>query len=231
VNSNIPTTDIDLPHHIQRTLLVQLRQHGPSSYQQLKPDGLEGNAYNYHLRLLKKAGLIVSKDSSYMLTSTGHLVTDAFSFEKKRLMLRPHVYTSLFVTSGSKVLLYQATRQPLRGTASLPSGKLHFGDSFAASIKREMRRRDLLNTYQMKECIALNACYTLQGAAVYHRPGFSWHVEYEGELRDRQTESGKTSWFELGSLPENCLPEVSEMAIRVTQNTSDPIDLIWALDR
>lgn len=227
---NIPTTDIDLSHHIQRLLLVRLRQEGPLSYQALKPDGLEGNAYNYHLRLLKKAGLITLSNSLYQLSSTGHLVADAFSFDKKRLMLRPHVYTSLFVTSGSKVLLYLATRQPLKGRMSLPSGKIHFGDSFTDSIKREMERRNLQGAYAAKEYVALNIRYTLDGAVAYHRPGFVWHIEYNGELVERQTESGKTSWFELNSLPQGCLPEVTEILHRVTEGATTPIDLTWKLD-
>jgi|GEM_PF-2217322 len=230
VAKNISTTDIDFSHHIQRTLLMQLRQDGPSTYQGLKPAGLEGNAYNYHLRLLKQAGLITVSDGIYQLTGTGYLVTDAFSFEKKRLMLRPHAYTSLFVTHGTMVLLYQATRHPMKGFLSLPSGKLHFGESFITSITKEMRRRNLSNHYCIKEYVAANICYTHSGAAVYHRPGFIWHIEYEGEPAERETESGRTSWFKQNDLPKNSLPEVTEMVMRITQHRTDPIDMTWELD-
>ncbi len=76
----LSTTSIDLSHHVQRDVLLQLRQNGALTYQALKPDGMEGNAYNYHLRLLRQANLIALEGGTYDLTHTGHLVSDAYSF-------------------------------------------------------------------------------------------------------------------------------------------------------
>ena len=197
MNRHIATSDIDITHHIQRRTLLQLRQGGAKTYAQLKPDGLEGNAYNYHLRELKKAGLVAQEQDSYILTPTGHLVSDAFSFANSRLMLRPHFYVAPLITQEEQVLVYIPTREPLRGRLCLPSGKLHYGEGIEDGLAREMQRRNLSGGYTFSELVPLNIRYESAGEVIVHRPGVVWHVKYQGECVSRQTESGKTVWMSL----------------------------------
>lgn len=232
MSEEIATTKVDMSHHIQRHIVLSLRQYGALSYQTLKPDGIEGNAYNYHLRLLKKAGLIVVKESHYELSPTGFLVADAYSSTTKRLMLRPHMYTMLCVTSGDKVLLYEATRAPLKGYISFPSGKLHFGDSITQSIAREMTRRELSSEYTAATISPVNIRYLVNDDVVVHRPGTVWHISYDGPLTETRTESGVVRWVtvrDVKNLP--CLPEVNEGLKRLTADSHEPIDLEWPLGK
>lgn len=223
---DIPTTNIDISHHLQRQILIQLRQQGPQTYAQLKPDGVEGNAYNYHLKNLKKASLISLENGQYELTATGHVVSDAFSFQTGRLVLRPHMYTYILVTCGDEVLLYKPTRQPMPNVFCLPSGKLHYGDGFNESIAREMTRRQLSDDYMVSQLCPLSIRYIRQNEVILHRPGIMWHVDYRGEKQTSITESGSTSWFKITDIPnrDDVTTEVKAGLDCITAGTHTPID-------
>jgi hypothetical protein len=230
-SSDINTTNVDLSHYIQREILIHLRQRGPSSYQELKPDGMEGNAYNYHLRLLKQTGLIEHTQGKYSLTHIGYLVSDAYSYASRRLMLRPHMYTALLVVSVGKVLVYRHLAGPLKGRIGLPSGKLHYGESFMDSITKETARRLLSAEYTATILSPFNPRYTRVNQPVVHRPGMLWHVEYDGPLAERETANGRSCWKEqeeLMKLPE-LLPEVSEGLKRLSGVSDQPIDFEYDL--
>lgn len=230
---DISTTSIDISHHIQRQILIALRQTGAKTYAELKPEGLEGNAYNYHLRNLKKSGLIELCEGVYRLTHTGHLVSDAFSFTTHRLMLRPHHYTTLLITCEDEVLVYAPIRKPQTGMLSLPSGKLHYGDNTAISIAREMQRRLLDDAYTTEEICPLNVRYVLKGEITVHRPGILWHVSYTGKKAERTTESGTTHWMKIQDVLTNpqALPELVMGLERLMCHSCDPIDTEYALDK
>lgn len=229
---NIPTTDIDISHHIQRGIIMRLRQEGPLSYAQLKPGGVEGNAYNYHLRLLKRSGLIELRNDLYHLTHTGHLVSDAFSFASQRLMLRPHHYTTLLVTRHDDVLVYIPILGPKKGKLGLPSGKLHYGDSITSSIAREMERRNLSNDYAYNEISSINIRYLEGAEVVLHRPGVLWHIAYRGEPHEFTSERGQTKWMPIEEVIKSSaiLPELLNGLERLKNASHDPIDLAFSLD-
>lgn len=228
---DIPTTNIDISHHLQRQVLLQLRQQGAQTYAELQPDGVEGNAYNYHLKNLKHAGLIVLKEGRYELTPTGHVVADAFSFQTGRLVLRPHFYTYILVTNGDEVLLYVPTRQPMPNVLCLPSGKLHYGDGFERSIAREMARRQLSDDYTVHHVCPLTVRYVKHGEVILHRPGNIWHVDYQGEKRTSTTESGTADWFKIADVHDrhDVTTEVIEGLDRIKNNSHEPIDATIAL--
>lgn len=228
---DISATDIDISHHIQRQILLKLRQRGSLTYAELKLDGLEGNAYNYHLRNLKQNQLIELKNGAYALTHTGHLVTDAFSYTTRRLMLRPYHYTTLLVIQNQEVLVYVPRREIQADRYSLPSGKLHYGDSIAVSIAREMKRRDLSADYTIHELCPLNVRCIVEGHIALHRPGILWHVDYRGPKATRQTESGVTQWMKKTEVIEHplTLPELNHGLHRLQTQSHDPIDLEFTL--
>lgn len=224
---DLPTTSVDVSHHLQRSILLQLRQKGTLTYQQLKPDGLEGNAYNYHLKNLKTTGLISVTGGFYSLTPTGNIVADAFSFKSSRLVVRPHIYTYLFVTQRDKTLLYTPSRQPLPNVHGFPSGKLHYGDTFKMSIEREMKRRNLHEDYTTSFVCPLNIQYWREDHIIMQRPGNLWHIEYKGDLTISVTPSGNSGWWtkqEIEKL-QNITPEVGLGFERIKNNSHDPIDM------
>lgn len=197
---DLPTSSVDVSHHIQRSILVQLRQHGVQSYRDLKPDGFEGNAYNYHLNILKQAKLIEGSGQKYELTPVGYVVADAFSLAAQRLVLRPHMYTFLLAISDDHVLLYEPTRQPLPGVHCLPSGKMHYGDTCEQSVAREALRRNMTDEYTTEHIGSINLVYRRGGDVVLQRPGMIWKLDYTGERRESPTASGSGKWYRIDEL-------------------------------
>lgn len=212
---------------------MKLRQEGAQPYQGLKPDGIEGNAFNYHLRSLKKAGLIENKGDKYSLSPTGFLVSDGFSSPAARLMMRPYAHMAMLVTSGNKILLYRATRQPLKDIYGMPSGKMRYGDDLPTSIARELMHRGITDHYTASFLCQSNVLYMKDGEVVIHRPGALWHIEYEGKLESVRTFNGVSDWFDIDKLNElqPLSPEVREALQRVENRSHEPIDSKWDIAR
>jgi ADP-ribose pyrophosphatase YjhB (NUDIX family) len=230
-DGDISTTSIDLSHHIQRQIIMRLRQDGEQPYQALKPDGVEGNAFNYHLRSLKKAGFLDSDGEKYSLTPKGFLVSDGFSSPVARLMMRPYAHMGIVVTSGDKIMVYRATRQPLNGIYVFPTGKMRYGDDLKTSLARELERRGITDNYHGEFLCQTNVLYTKQGDVVTHRPGVLWHVEYTGELTSTTTENGISEWYPIAEVAtlQPISPEVTEALERIHSKSHDPIELKWEI--
>jgi ribosomal protein S19E (S16A) len=58
-------------HWIQRHILKELALADSKRYTELKPDGIEGNLFQYHSRDLEKQGLIDRSEQGYALTPKG----------------------------------------------------------------------------------------------------------------------------------------------------------------
>ncbi len=228
---DIPTTAIDLSHHIQRHVMMALRQRGTLAYQQLKPDGVEGNAFNYHLRHLKQRELIEGGPEGYSLTHKGHLVADGFSSPVARLMMRPYAHVSVLVTSGNYVLLYKATRQPLVGIYTIPSGKMRYGESIQQRLTAELARREIHGDYKASFLCMTNFRYLKNDKVIIHRPGALWHVEYSGERLPGSTPNGASDWYDRARLAEltPLSAEIHEALERIESGSHEPIDTAWEI--
>lgn len=224
---DIPLASVNTIHHIQREVLIRLRQQTSMSYIQLKPDGLEGNAFNYHLKNLKQSKLISLNNGRYSLTPLGQIVTESYSLEPQRMMLRPHFYTYLLITSQNKILLYKPTRQPIPGIYTLPSGKLHYGDSFDNSIAREILRRNLTNDYSARSLCAMNLIVHVDGQVTMQRAGFLWIINYSGPLNVSKTANGIAEWLPIDTLDTNpIINELTSSAIKqYSDNLTNPIEI------
>ncbi len=230
---DVPVSHIDLSHHLQRQIIMRLRQQGDQTYQALKPDGVEGNAYNYHLRQLRQAGFINGGKDGYTLTARGFLVSDGFSSPMARLMMRPYAHTSVLVTSGHKILLYKATRQPLTDIYTIPSGKMRYGDDLSTSLARELKRRDITDSYQATVLCMTNFRYQKNGEVIIHRPGTIWHIEYNGECHRRETPNGVSDWYDRNTIEQRVplSPEVHLALERLETGSHEPIDGQWDISR
>lgn len=224
-------TDVQPHHIIQRQIMMALRQRGELSYATLKPDGVEGNAFNYHLKLLRQSKLVESSNKLYRLTPTGQLVTDSFSFDRQRVLMRPYHYTYPLVTYGEYVLVYEVCRQPLMGRLALPAGKMHYGDDYRTSISRELARRNITSSDPATFLCAINLSYCRDGAVVMHRPGVVWHIRYTGERVVSETPSGRTMWITITDAMNDArsLPDVIESLRRLEDPSYGPIELCHAI--
>lgn len=190
-------SNLDALHHIQQTVLRQLSYTKWVPYSELLPDGMAGNAFNYHLNYLVKHKLIKKSDEGYTLTALGRVVIDAMSHNAKRFKLRPSCGVMLRLTSSDgRVLLYNSKRQPLIDHTGLPFGKLRIGASFKSTAERMILRRkiNLHDITDLQFTAPLNICYDEDEELVCQRTGQIWTAIFSGVPLDFETENGKSFW-------------------------------------
>ncbi len=199
-------SDIDTLHHIQRGVLNKLTYVKAAAYSDLLPDGMAGNAFNYHLTYLVKHSLIMKDKKGYTLTSLGRVVVDVMSLESTRFKLRPVSGVLLLVkhSETGERLLYKSSRQPLLGSVGLPFGKLGIGSTYQAVVERMVTRRyldqDCLSTPVFRA--SFNIRYTSKGQLICHRIGELWSVDYSGEPISNETINGAGLWSSIVSSEE-----------------------------
>lgn len=199
-------SNLDALHHIQQTVLRQLTYKKWVSYSELLPDGMAGNAFNYHLNYLVKHKLIKKQDKNYTLTSLGRLVIDAMSLNAKRFKLRPSTGVMLKLTNrNDEVLAYESYRQPLIEHVGLPFGKVRIGARYRASAERILLRRgiDLSDVSNLKYYGPLNVCYEDGEELVCQRTGQIWTAEYDGDWSGMETDNGRSFWIDPKSVDSN----------------------------
>lgn len=195
------TSNLDTLHHIQRSVLEKLTHQDVVSYSELLPDGMSGNAFNYHLNHLLKQRVIEKSEDGYKLTSLGRLVVDSMSLREQRFKLRPVCGALLYVEHGDskKVLLYRSKRQPLIGSVGLPFGKLRVGGTYKETVQRMLKSRGLDSDLaaKMVHLTPYSFLYkTKSDELVSHRVGEVWKITYGGEMLTNATENGESFWGE-----------------------------------
>ncbi len=193
-------SNLDALHHIQQTVLRQLTYQKWVGYSELLPDGMAGNAFNYHLNYLVKHKLIEKAEEGYTLSALGRVVVDSMSLNAKRFKLRPSTGVLLLLTDlEGRTLLYKSYRQPLIGHTGLPFGKLRIGASFKSSAERMILRRhmSLDEVTDLQYFAPLNICYEEDEEFVCQRTGQIWRGAYTGVSENFETENGASIWEEV----------------------------------
>jgi hypothetical protein len=207
--------DVENLHHLQRGILSRLYTSSQAAYADLKPPELSGNSFNYHLRHVVKQGLIhQTDDGSYQLTPLGQLLVDNVSVPTMRLKLRPVMAVAIYLTSPTAgVLLYRSNREPARGFAGLPLGKLRLGDTMQNTLQRMVERRglDFNQLGGLRQLGLANIRYTSGGELVSHRFVSVWAWEYSGPSHTNSSEHGGSFWSHHPLTEPNCLPEVAQV--------------------
>jgi ADP-ribose pyrophosphatase YjhB (NUDIX family) len=115
-------------HWIQRHILVTLVRHSRGRYSQLRPDGVEGNLFLYHLDGLIKDKLVEKVGRDYQLTAGGLRFVASLSLKTEKTRQQPLVLTAVVCQNeAGEHLLSRWVRQPNAGLISLPHGMVHYG--------------------------------------------------------------------------------------------------------
>lgn len=192
-------SNLDALHHIQQNVLRELTYQQVASHSELLPDGMSGNAFNYHLNFLVKHRLVQKSGRGYTLSPLGRLVVESMSLDSKRFKLRPTVGVLLLLTHDSgKVLTYRSSRQPLIGWAGLPFGKLRIGEDYQETSKRMISRRGIVpdEVKDLRAIAPFNIRYEEGGRLVCHRTGQIWGAVYTGRAHSSETANGASVWLD-----------------------------------
>lgn len=191
-------SNLDALHHIQQAVLRQLTYSKNLSHTELLPDGMSGNAFNYHLNFLVKQKLIEKSDKGYTLSALGRIVVEAMSLDAKRFKLRPTCGVMLLLEdSEGRVLIHKSRRQPLLNYAGLPFGKLRIGANYKSTAERMIIRKqmNLSDVKDLKFHAPLNVLYEENEEIVCHRTGQIWSAVYTGSKFEIKTDNGYTLWI------------------------------------
>jgi ADP-ribose pyrophosphatase YjhB (NUDIX family) len=127
---------------IQQHILVELTRHATRRYSQLRPDGVEGNLFSYHLDGLFKEGLIEKHDRQYQLSTKGLQYAGTLSLETGRTRLQPKILTAVICRNESgQYLMARWQRQPNTGLVSFPHGMMHFGKTTMEMAATELAEK------------------------------------------------------------------------------------------
>ncbi|MCU0667349.1 MAG: NUDIX domain-containing protein [Patescibacteria group bacterium] len=133
---------IVVEHHIQKHILKTLTYCNSARFRDIKPKNTDSTLYNYHLKLLIKAGLVEKINTGgYKLSPGGMRFADLVSIKNYEPRKQPKLLTKLVsINENNEILLWPKHKQPFIGQWSLPSGKMHFDDiSIEDAIKREIK--------------------------------------------------------------------------------------------
>lgn len=205
-------SNLDALHHIQQNVLDLLTYKKWIKYSDLIPDGMSGNAFNYHLNYLIKHQLIDKSINGYTLSALGRVVVESMSLEDKRFKLRPTVGVMLLLeTKKGQTLLYKSKRQPLIGRTGLLFGKLRIGANYKATAERMLLRKNIKlgEITDLAYHAPLNVLYEEAEELVCHRTGQIWKATYVGSIKEfDKTNKGSSFW----SSEVELLPKEVELA-------------------
>lgn len=131
---------------IQYHILVELVRYGTRRYSELRPQGVEGNLFAYHLKGLMSEQLIEKSDTQqYQLTTKGLQVVSTLSLETGRVRRQPQILNALICHNDKGEYLWSRwRREPNMSKVSFPHGMLHYGEALSEAAARELREKAAL---------------------------------------------------------------------------------------
>ncbi len=123
---------------ITRQLLIKLTSNATCTWSELSIDGVANNLQGYYMDKLKGRGLIAKTGNTWGLTDKGKIYADKLSLETGRPTQQPKVCIDLLLRKDDRILLYKWTRAPLKGSYSLPFGRMHAEMSIKAALLHEL---------------------------------------------------------------------------------------------
>lgn len=132
-----------IDHHIQRHILDVLRRHEFARFRDMRPTGVDSNAYSYHLGRLVQQGYVAKSSRGYTLSVKGLAYIDRMTTDDARLRRQPKIMTATaIVDSDGSVLVRRKQAQPMINQVTLPTGMLHMDDpTIEAAARREVREK------------------------------------------------------------------------------------------
>lgn len=192
-----------LTHNIQRKIIRALSLHQSLAFAELRPKGVESNAFTYHLRTLIKEGYLQKLDNgTYELTAMGKMLGINSHLTPQQWLSQAHAVVFVVVEDKARGLLVRRRKaQPMYGHV----GFLHF---------EPIAEEDTLITAQKicKEKVGIDASFAPRGFgyARFFRDNnlhsFTTFMivgakEFTGDITI-QTETGDSYWAHRSELEQ-----------------------------
>ena len=172
-------------HWIQYHILDQLINNKSCRFAELKPDGVESNLFQWHLKHLIQQGLVAKlpDKQGYELSAKGLYFADRLSSTLKTARVQPKIITIVVLRNSQKeFLLHTEHRQPYIDTARFPAGKVHNDENLPAAAQREVREKLGFAVDNLTPAGAVHMRIRLRGELTSEFYGFVFTGNYDGEL-------------------------------------------------
>ncbi|MBI2054983.1 MAG: NUDIX domain-containing protein [Candidatus Sungbacteria bacterium] len=163
-------------HFIQQHILKLLTYGGAKRYSDLKPSGVEGNRFMYHLNRLIAGGYIRKTKSGYFLAAFGNRYVDKLSLKTFTPRIQPKIVTVLLCRNkAGEYLTYTRNHEPFKNLLAFPYGKLHLTETIYEAAARELKEKTglagklshrgdvYLKIFLEKEFITHMLCHVFEG--------------------------------------------------------------------
>lgn len=213
---------VTIAHHIQCQIIEKLTFAPSLKFSQLKPDGLESNIFNYHLRQLIQQKLVEKTDEGYVLAPAGLTYVDSLSFTNLKPRKQPKLVTIIALqNSAGEWLLAKRKIQPFIGRSMLINGKQHFGEDPESHALREVEEKTGLKISLTRRGLADIQISNAEGVLLTHVVG---HV-YQGKIDDTKlpadTKRFHYQWCNVKTLKAaDLMPGTREILDELTKSDS-----------
>jgi 8-oxo-dGTP pyrophosphatase MutT (NUDIX family) len=133
----------DPDHYIQRYILDVLRHSEFARFRDLRPSGVDSNAFSYHLTRLMKEGYLHKLEQGYTLTTQGLSYIDRVSKLDTRPRRQPKIMTLTFIFNElEEILVRHKETQPMINRVTCACGMMHMDDpTIKDAALREIREK------------------------------------------------------------------------------------------
>ena len=208
-----------IEHHIQLDILKRLARNDTLRFSELKPDGMENNAFMYHLTQMQKMKYVEKTEAGYQLTTSGKTYSTTLSRLTGRPRQQPRAMCliALFNAKGN-VLLAKRKEQPMIGAWTLLTGKQHFGELTETHVAREVLEQiGAVLEVERRGFVDIMMRHT--GQVVTHDTGHVYSGHYQGEAPLESTKY-EYAWHDRSNLP-SLMPGISDALDALDEQSGD----------
>lgn len=209
-------------HWIQKHVLKLLSVNDDCSYTTLKPEGVDGNLFMYHLNQLINLGYVQKTNKLYSLTGKGKKFVGKMSLVKGEPTAIPAITTMLYCKNkNGKYLLYRWNRQPYRNLIGLPFNRHRFGQFIDHTTKETLDYKTNLRG-NLKYIGDVYLIISEKSEVAEHRLCHIFSIDNaSGEIcADGLT--GEPFWGDISEHPDNKIVPGTKEIIDIIENNKSP---------
>lgn len=129
-------------HQIQMKILRELLFHPKSRFTDLNISGLSSDHFSYHIRELKKLGLVDKVEDTYILSHDGKEFANRMDTDKNIMEKQPKVSVvicpELEINGVKHYAVQTRLKEPYYGYNGFITGKVRFGEKIVEAAAREL---------------------------------------------------------------------------------------------